>query len=242
MADRQISPARDELNGMVISVELTLISIIQGAALYFLINTSIDPIIKLQFEYWPYTAGGLIIIFLVWSRSLMHIFTLIQWPIEFGHNFLYITLTLVEAVWFTQLASPHHWFAIAIIFWLMGWVTFAFDMRMIRSRKEEYRGTKFHELLEITEREQRFNIRLALPGVISFYVFAAWAVQNGWPASAGSNAHLIFALLQLCCFIGYLVYSLSFFRKISPLILASRQEIKDTPDSEAAQITVAELN
>src|SRR2546430_14281231 len=98
MAGIPTTKARDELNAMVISAELTLISIIQGVALYFLVNTSYDPIVGLQYQYWAYTASGLFIIFIVWSRSLIHIFTMIQWPLEFGHNFLYLTVTLVEAV------------------------------------------------------------------------------------------------------------------------------------------------
>ena len=38
MSDDRPSKARDELNGMVIGAELTLISIIQGTALYFLVK------------------------------------------------------------------------------------------------------------------------------------------------------------------------------------------------------------
>src|SRR5437870_13469952 len=98
MASNPSPRAPEELNGLVLSAELTLISIIQGAALYFLVNTSIDVIVGLQYQYWLYTAAGLAIIFIVWSRSLIHIFTMICWPLEFGHNFLYITITLVEAV------------------------------------------------------------------------------------------------------------------------------------------------
>src|SRR5438105_7572628 len=103
MADNASAQAGDALNGMVVSAELTLISIIQGAALYFLVNTSIEAIVNLRFQYWPYIVSGLLIIFVVWSRSLLHIFTLIRWPLEFGHNFLYIAVTLIEAIWFTQL-------------------------------------------------------------------------------------------------------------------------------------------
>ena len=82
---------------MVVNIELTLTSIIQGVALSFLIENTRSLLSIHQAAAWLYALTGLCIIFIFWSRSLLHTLTLIRWPIEFGHNFLYIASTLGSA-------------------------------------------------------------------------------------------------------------------------------------------------
>src|SRR5262245_31945854 len=88
--------ARAELNGLVLNIELTLISVIQGTALYFLIDTSRSLILNGVFSTWPYLFSGLLFLLTFWARALLHIFTVIKWPLEFGHNFLYVGCILLE--------------------------------------------------------------------------------------------------------------------------------------------------
>ena len=90
----------------MVNIELTLVSIIQGVALSVLTESSRAPIGDLRFDQWPYVANGLLVILLFWSRSITHTLTLIRWPLEFAHNFLYITCTLIEAITFTDLTDP----------------------------------------------------------------------------------------------------------------------------------------
>ena len=45
-----------------------------------------------------YVAAGLCVIFIFWSRSIIHTLTVIRWPMEFGHNFFYIGFALGEAI------------------------------------------------------------------------------------------------------------------------------------------------
>jgi hypothetical protein len=92
------SKGRSELDSMIIGIELTLVSIIQGVALTVLIESSRDAIAELKFSEWPYVLAGLLVIFIFWSRAVLHIVTVIRWPLEFGHNFLYIGCALIEAV------------------------------------------------------------------------------------------------------------------------------------------------
>ena len=75
---------------MVVNVELTLASIIQGVALYFLTDNARGSLALHQSVVWLYLLTGLVIIFIFWSRSIIHTLTLVRWPLEFGHNFLYI--------------------------------------------------------------------------------------------------------------------------------------------------------
>src|SRR5690348_9549063 len=52
--DPERSPARDRLDEVVVNIELTLISIIQGLALAVLAGASVQPILQLQWQAWPY--------------------------------------------------------------------------------------------------------------------------------------------------------------------------------------------
>src|ERR1043166_2389602 len=83
-------PDRGALDAMIVEIELTLVSIIQGVALTMLIESAHEVLAGRELTYWPYVLGGLFIIFIFWSRAVLHIMTLIRWPHEFGHNFFYI--------------------------------------------------------------------------------------------------------------------------------------------------------
>jgi len=118
------SKGRSELDSMIVEIELTLVSIIQGVALTILIESSRDAITQLKFSQWPYVLAGLLVIFIFWSRAVLHIITVIRWPLEFGHNFLYIGCALIEAVTFAQLSTPANWFGFGAAFIAAGWVLF----------------------------------------------------------------------------------------------------------------------
>src|SRR5260370_29427091 len=95
---------------MVVEIELTLVSIIQGVALPVLIENAHATLAEPKFFFWPYVIAGLLVIFVFWSRAVLHIITVIRWPLEFGHNFLYIACALVEAVFFSPPGQPLCWF------------------------------------------------------------------------------------------------------------------------------------
>src|SRR5213079_282760 len=130
----KFSAARSELDSMVVEIELTLVSIIQGVALTILIENAHTVIAERQLFFWLYVVAGLFVIFVFWSRSVLHIITVIRWPLEFGHNFLYIACALVEALWFSHLHQPRTWFAFGTLFGAVGWMLFAYDLRLIRAR------------------------------------------------------------------------------------------------------------
>ena len=56
---------------MIVEIELTLVSIIQGVALTFLIENGRHVIAIQQAEFWPYLAAGLLVILVFWSRSVL---------------------------------------------------------------------------------------------------------------------------------------------------------------------------
>ena len=215
---------RRQLDGLVVSIELTLVSIIQGVALYFLTESSRAPIGNLRFDQWPYAANGLLVILLFWSRSTTHTLTLIRWPLEFAHNFLYIACTMVEAITFTDLTDPLRWYALSGAFAVAAWALFCTDLRLIRQRQSEAVGPAEEELYDIVLRDQNMNIRWLVPGMALFNFSAVFCIYF-WPETLiRGGLHVVFAVIQTVTLLGYLIYVVRFFNTIAPIVLRANQE------------------
>jgi hypothetical protein len=215
---------RHQLDGLVVNIELTLVSIIQGVALYFLTESSRPPLHDLRFDQWPYVANGLLVILLFWSRSTTHTLTLIRWPLEFVHNFLYIACTLIEAVTFTDLTDPIRWYAFSAAFAVAVWALFLTDLRLIRQRQVEAVGPAEEELYAIVLRDQNKNIYFLVPGMLLFNLLALFCIYF-WPQSMiQGGLHVVFALIQTATLLGYLIYVVRFYGGIAPTILKANQE------------------
>ena len=213
-----------ELDAQVMTIELTLVSIVQGVALSVLVSASTPAVVGLNFAFWPYVASGLIVILLFWSRSLLHTFTVIRWPFEFGHNFLYIASTLVESILFSQLASPLRWFALTAAYGFFIWVLFAVDLRMIRRRLEEYNLPGALTLLVAVEREQLLNVRLLMPAAVFFSAATALVIHRQPRLFLERDWHAALATVQLFFALSYLFYSIRFYKRLLPLIIAAQYE------------------
>src|SRR4051812_14288153 len=195
---------------MVVEIELTLISIIQGVALTFLIERARDVVSFHNAVYWPYVLAGLLVIFVFWSRSVLHIITVIRWPLEFGHNFLYITCALVEALLFAQITQPQNWFAFGAAFIAIGWVLFVYDLRLIDARKRDSAGPASDRLVALVRRDQWRNIALLLPGIFLLNLACALSIKR-WPQLlVDQSGHLWLIAAQLVGFGGYLFYVVKF--------------------------------
>src|SRR6266704_6490020 len=157
--------ARSELDSMVVEIELTLVSIIQGVALTILIENAREVVAQRTLVFWPYVIAGLLMIFVFWSRAVLHIITVIRWPLEFGHNFLYIACALVEALLFAQLGKPLSWFGFGAAFIAIGWTLFVYDLRLIYARMRDSAGEASNRLYAQVRRDQWLNIGLLLPAV-----------------------------------------------------------------------------
>jgi hypothetical protein len=219
--------AQTQLDGLVVTVELTLISIIQGVALSFLASEGRDVVVGVRLEFWPYVATGLMTILLFWSRSVVHTLTVIRWPLEFVHNFMYVACTLVQVLLFTQLASPAGWYAMGTAFAAMVWALFAFDLRMIHRRIQDSPGAVADRLYRLVRAEQLRNIRVVMPGMVVFSLTAALAIRL-WPeAMLARHGHVAVGLAQMVGSIVYLAYTVRFFNGVTPLLVGTRDEWRD---------------
>ncbi len=190
------SEGRRELDSVVINVELTLASIIQGVALFFLTDNARAIITMRHWISFLYVAAGLCVIFIFWSRSIIH--------------------TL-------RLDNPLAWFQLSATYAAAVWLLFVYDMRLIHARVAEARNDADRALYGRARADQLFNIYVLVPLLFFLNLASALAIWI-WPdffITRGGHVWLISA--QLVSFITYLAYIGRHFSKIAQLLLRSRQ-------------------
>ena len=218
------SEGRRQLDSVVINIELTLVSIIQGVALFFLTDNARGLLSTQHASASLYVAAGLCVIFIFWSRSVIHTLTLIRWPLEFGHNFFYIACALGEAILFSRLDNPLAWFQLSAAYAGIVWLLFVYDMRLIRARIAESRDDSERALYARARSDQLLNICLLAPLLIALNLVSAFAIWR-WPNLFIARAcHVWLISIQLLSFIGYLFYTSRYFSAIAPLVLSSRNK------------------
>lgn len=218
---------------MVVEIELTLCSIIQGVALYFLVDNTRLVLSGGQSAAWPYAAAGLLIILLFWSRSLIHTLTLIRWPLEFVHNFFYISCALIEALAFTRLANPFMWFVLTALFAVLVWALFVYDLRIVRLRGRDSAGPVGSQLYAMVARDQRLNIAIVIPAIFAFNAGSAICIYARPEFFLQRNGHLILIALQMLGLLVYLAHVIRAFTKFVPLISVTREEWRAAAENAA---------
>ena len=209
---------------MVVEIELTLCSIIQGVALYFLVENARAVLSENRVSAWPYVATGLVIILLFWSRSLIHTLTLIRWPLEFVHNFFYVACTLVEALAFTHLSDPFTWFVLTAVYAAVVWSLFVYDMRIVALRGRDSAGPVGSRLYATVGADQLLNIRFLIPAIFVSNVASAVAIRL-WPDFfLIRGGHYILIAVQGIGLLGYLAYVIRAYIRLQPLITQTREE------------------
>ena len=161
-----------QLDNTVVGIELTLISIIQGLALGVLASGSVQPLLALQWQVWPYIAAGLVTILIFWSRSLAHTLSFIGWPLEFGHTFIYFGATLIEAIALSQVADPQRWFALNALYAATVWGLYAYDLRLVHQRAADFTTPPDRELKDAIVRDQRITLAFMMPASVAFQALA----------------------------------------------------------------------
>src|SRR6266446_1615652 len=209
---------RERLDNLVINIELTLTSIIQGVALSFLCANAAESLIHLRLDQLIYLLNALLLIFLFWSRSIGHTLTVIRWPLDFSHNFFYFTAALVESLAFTRIADPGSWFALLALFSAIVWLLFVVDTRLVR--RAGRRSTELsQDLLACLHRDQQGNIRWIVPLLFCFHAAAAVLILCFPDLYIKRQFHLLLGVLQFFGLIGYLIYLLRFLARLARMIM-----------------------
>jgi hypothetical protein len=220
----KFSAARSELDSMVVEIELTLTSIVQGVALYFLIDNARVVSSPHDWRFWPYVASGLLTILIFWSRSVVHTLTLIRWPLEFGHNFFYIVCAMGESLLFSRLTNPRAWFAMGAFYAVIAWLLFIYDLRLLYARERDSAGEASNRLYYLVTRDQWLNIIALVPGLFVLNLACAILLRRYPEWFLMQSGHLWLALAQLVATAIYLLYVLRFFKTLIPLVARAREE------------------
>src|ERR1700682_4320129 len=191
---------------MVVEIELTLCSIIQGVALYFLVDNARQVLTVGQASAWPYVATGLLIIRLFWSRSLIHTLTLIRWPLEFVHNFFYIACALIEALAFTRLNDPFLWFVLTAVYVVIVMALSVYDMRIVALRGKDSAGPVGSRLYGMVGADQKLNIKLLIPLIFLSNIGSAIVIYLRPDFFLARQGHYILIAVQGLGLLGYLAY------------------------------------
>jgi hypothetical protein len=214
---------RRELDAVVVNIELTLVSIIQGVALSFLTENARTLMATRNWIAYLYVAAGLCVIFIFWSRSVIHALALIRWPLEFGHNFFYIACALGEAILFSHLDNPLTWFQLSAASASIVWLLFIYDMRLIHARFIAAHADSERALYARARSDQLLNIWAFVPLLVFLNLGCALAIWR-WPdLFIARGGHIWLICAQLISFVGYLAYTGRYFRAIAPLVLQSQQ-------------------
>ncbi len=215
--------SRQELDSTVVNIELTLTSIIQGVALFFLTDNARAMMSARNWDAFLYVAAGLCVIFIFWSRSIIHTLTLIRWPLEFGHNFFYIACALGEAILFSRLDRPLAWFQLSAAYAGAVWLLFIYDMRLIHARIAESNSAADQALYARAKADQLLNIWALIPLLFLLNLACAFAICSRPDFFIARAGHVWLISVQIVSFVGYLVYVARFFGIIAPLVLRSGQ-------------------
>jgi hypothetical protein len=227
----KLSAARSELDSMVVEIELTLTSIVQGVALYFLIDNARTVLSLQQRAFWPYVISGLLTILIFWSRSVVHTLTLIRWPLEFGHNFFYIACALGESLLFSRLSNPRAWFALGAFYAIIAWLLFIYDLRLLYARERDSAGEASNRLYALVTRDQWLNIVALVPGLFLLNAGCAALVRLYPEFFLARGGHVWLATAQLLALAIYLLYVLRFFKTLTPLVSRARAEWRASTDA-----------
>ena len=219
--------SRSELDEVIVNIELTLASIVQGLALSVLADNTSAVLSNGPATAWPYVGVGFLTILLFWSRALVHTLTLIRWPLEFVHNFFYFVCALVEVLAFKHINNPFMWFSLNALFAALVWGLFLHDLRIIRQRAKDSVGPSSFRLYAIVEADQWLNIRFILPLLFLFLLGSALAIKMAPGFFLDGNGHLWLVACQGAGLLVYLACVVRAFTRTTPLISATRAEWRD---------------
>lgn len=218
-----------ELDSIVANTELTLISVVQGVALYFLADNARSVLAGPNWELMPHVVSAFLIVIAVWSRSLIHAFTTIRWPLNLGHTWLYFLVAVVEAALFAQTADPLGWWRLSAVLGVLVCVMFFVERRLYVDRRADSSGAIGKQLLDLLEAEHMLNLRLLAPAMALAFggVFAA---RLWWPEQTQGWA-FAFDVAQAVGLAGYVFHVQRLYRSVKDLIVEARTEWQSPPAS-----------
>jgi hypothetical protein len=209
---------RTRLDGVAAGIDMVVISMTQSLVLGVLAGVSLDPILDLRFEYWPYILIGLLIVLNFWARTIIHVLSFTTWPPDLFRAFAYFAAAFIEGLAVRQILNPTNFFALGVIYTISAWILYWIDRRFIfrHMRKDETPSGKL--LLQDILRDQVWNLRFGVPIFSIISGLSAGLCFFRPEVFFGGRWHLLLACAALVAAGLYLGQTVSLLAKRSRLI------------------------
>jgi hypothetical protein len=217
--------AERNLGALVIAIEFTLISVMVGVILFPLMDYAMPLLRDLRLEYWPYILSGLLLILYMWTEVISHSLSFIGWPINIGHNLLYIVFAMVLAIQMHFLADPRGWFVMSLASAITASLLIYYDLRVIQERMVGASGTAV-ELFQAARERQWGLVRLA-PFNIGNAVLQIGLVLFLPGVFVERPGHLVLVAIQIAALLVFTNRTISNFKTwTEPIVRKAMEELK----------------
>jgi hypothetical protein len=95
---------------------------------------------ELRFEFWVYILTQFSVIMFFWTALIAHALTFVGWPIDIGHNVLYLVIFPIVGIEMHFMGDPRAFYPMLVIITLSGVLLTAYDLSLIRRRRIDARG------------------------------------------------------------------------------------------------------
>jgi hypothetical protein len=185
--------AEHKLGDMVMSIEFTLISVIAGLMLVPLIDYATPLIHELNFEYWLYIVIQLVAVMFFWTALIAHALTFVGWPIDIGHNLLYILVFPLIGIQNHFISDPRAFYPMLFATTLVSELLVAYDLALIRRRRIGAQGAAAE--LYATAYRRQVRLMYQTPGSLLIMLLMSvlvWAFPDFFVAQ---HMHVVLALV-----------------------------------------------
>jgi hypothetical protein len=208
--------ARKDLDQIVLDVEFVLISVVQGVALTTLAVMAAPMLHAPSLVRAAFLVSGFLFVLSFWSVAIIHALSFVIWPMDLGHYFFYFALALLECLTFSQMDRPVEWFGYSFASFALTALLYAYDYRLILSRRGAFEATPAaRALFAHIVKQQRIEMAGLVPAGVLFNAIAL-AVVRARPGLTG-----VFALLQLALTLAFVVNFVQTFARRRDLITAA---------------------
>lgn len=159
------STPSSDLEGLATGVELTLASVLQGIAVALIIPRAVELIMAGELAKLPYIPATLLLIFIVWVALINHAISVISWPFDPLHNFLYFLIAGSQALLAAILDQPAQWFLALAGFALIMTFNTWYNQRLLERQAARYQTPASRRLYAHIHAEQR-TILLYMAGYL----------------------------------------------------------------------------
>ncbi len=163
-----------KLDEIALTIELVLISIIEGVALTRLGEDAVPVFQSTEaLQYVPYVLAGLTILLVFWAQAILHTVSVIRWPLYMEHMLLYFIAAFLQVIAYSNIGNGTAWFFWWSLFSLCALVIYLVDLRIIKEVVPRFSQLQSGEpyIAEVLRRHL-FELRFLVPSALIFNIGA----------------------------------------------------------------------